>query len=71
MSQIFSTFEHLPCVLFYVCANPPSGDMSGATLEVPSEALLHPRSYVREMQPIRECTQNICKKLITPIIVLK
>ena len=35
-------------LLFYVCANPPSGDLSGAALEVPSEALLHPRSYVRE-----------------------
>ncbi len=40
------------CLLFYVCANPPSGDLSGAALEVPSEALLHPRSYVRTMQPI-------------------
>ena len=29
------------CLLFYVCANPPSGDLSGAALEVPSEALLH------------------------------
>ena len=27
--------------LFYVCAYPPSGDLSGAALEVPSEALLH------------------------------
>ena len=39
-------------LLFYVCANPPSGDLSGAALEVPSEALLHPRSYVREMPDI-------------------
>ena len=31
-------------LLFYVCANPPSGDLSGAALEVPSEALLHPES---------------------------
>ena len=31
-----------PWILFYVCAHPPSGDLSGATLEVPSEALLHP-----------------------------
>ena len=36
-------------LLFYVCANPPSGDLSGAALEVPSEALLHPRSYIRTM----------------------
>ena len=35
-----------------VALSPQSGDSSGTTLEVPSEALLHPRSYVREMQPI-------------------
>ena len=41
ISKKNSTFEHLPWLLFYVCANPPSGDLSGAELEVPSEALLH------------------------------
>ena len=52
MSKKSSTFEHLPWLLFYVCANPPSGDLSGAALEVPSEALLHHRSYVRIMPDI-------------------
>ena len=37
--------------LFYVCANPPSGDLSGAALEVPSEALLHPESTVAKCRP--------------------
>ena len=32
--------------LFYVCAYPPSGDLSGAVLEVPSEALLHLKDTV-------------------------
>ena len=50
--DFFRTFEHLPWLLFYVCANPPSGDLSGAALEVPSEALLHPRSYCHPMQPM-------------------
>ena len=49
------------CLLFYVCANPPSGDLSGAALEVPSEALLHPRSYFRIMQPILQFAHIISK----------
>ena len=38
-------------LLFYVCANPPSGDLSGAALEVPSEALLHPEATVALCSP--------------------
>ena len=49
------------CAVFYVCTYPPSGDLSGAALEVPSEALLHPRKYVRKMQPI----------LQRPVIIFK
>jgi hypothetical protein len=33
-------------LLFYVCVYPPSGDLSGAALEVPSEALLHLKDTV-------------------------
>ena len=47
-------------LLFYVCTYPPSGDLSGAALEVPSEALLHPRSYVRAMQPTRMIAHARC-----------
>ncbi len=56
----------LPWLLFYVCANPPSGDLSGAALEVPSEALLHPRSYVRKMQTILQFARNHLQKRFTP-----
>ena len=60
-------FEHLPWLLFYVCANPPSGDLSGAALEVPSEALLHPRSYCHPMQPMLQIlAHNIYKKTAAP-----
>ena len=53
-------------LLFYVCAYPPSGDLSGAALEVPSEALLHPRSYVRIMQPILQTLTLFIGKSASP-----
>ena len=48
------------CLLFYVCANPPSGDLSGAALEVPSEALLHLVAMFARRNPlfIRICPAN-------------
>ena len=38
---------------------PQSGDSSGARLEVPFKALLHPESYVRKMLNILQFASNI------------
>ena len=49
------------CAILCVALNPQSGNSSGTTLGVRSVALLHPRSYFREMQPILHLAHIICK----------
>ena len=41
---------------------PQSGNSSGTTLGVRSVALLHPRSYVRSMQPILQFARLLFEK---------
>ena len=61
VSEKSSTFEHLPWLLFYVCANPPSGDLSGAALEVPSEALLHLVATFAKCSPYSHVARTFLK----------
>ena len=50
-----------------IALNPRSGDSLGAILGVRSVALLHPRKYGREMQPILQHARRICAFFGTPL----
>jgi hypothetical protein len=74
--DFFRTFEHLPWLLFYVCANPPSGDFSlglgrlGLPDRLPFSKpkvnwLLHTRSAFRRTPSGRLTRRELCRTFCT------
>ena len=57
------------CAVLCVALNPQSGNSSGTTLGVRSVALLHPRSYVRSMQPILQFARKYLAKIGLHLVI--